>query len=106
MSFKGSTEQVEKKKKGAKNAVFSSLTTLFTALTQSSSIMVFKCAYDETAEPKNVMPINETDYIKSYVVIERIVGITHQIITGLINMKRYHFASFIITSGFSCLLVT
>jgi len=35
-------------KKGAKNAVFSSLTTLFTALTQSSSIMVFKCAYDET----------------------------------------------------------
>lgn len=36
------------KKKGAKNAVFSSLTTLFTALTQSSSIMVFKCAYDET----------------------------------------------------------
>jgi hypothetical protein len=58
------------------------------------------------AEPKNVMPINETDYIKSYVVIERIVGITHQIITGLNNMKRYHFASFIITSGFSCLLVT
>jgi hypothetical protein len=48
MSFKGSTEQVEKKKRGAKNAVFSSLTTLFTALTQSSSIMVFKCAYDET----------------------------------------------------------
>jgi hypothetical protein len=71
--------------------VFSSLTTLFTALTQSSSIMVFKCAYDETAEPKNVMPINETDYIKSYVVIESIVGITHQIITGLYQHEAVFF---------------
>jgi len=43
------------------------------------------------AEPKNVMPINETDYIKSYVVIESIVGITHQIITGLYQHEAVFF---------------